>query len=66
MRRTAAKAQEYLAFGIENVWIIDPAARVGYRGTEAGLELARCGELAIHGTSIRIVLEELFAELDRV
>jgi Uma2 family endonuclease len=66
LRRTAAKAAEYLAFGIEHVWVIDPNARVGYRGTEAGLELARSGELAIAGTPIRIVLEELFAELDRV
>jgi Uma2 family endonuclease len=66
LRLTAAKAAEYLAFGIENVWIIDPAARVGYRGTSDGLELARSGELAIPESPIRIVLAELFAELDRV
>ena len=66
LRRTAAKAAEYLAFGIEQVWIIDPAGRVGYRGTANGLELARSGELAIPNTPIRIVLAELFAELDRV
>ena len=66
LRRTAAKAAEYLAFGIEHVWIIDPAARVGYRGTADGLELARTGELTIPETPIRIVLADLFAELDRV
>jgi Uma2 family endonuclease len=66
LRRTAAKAAEYLVFGIEHVWVIDPAARVGYRGTSDGLELARSGELAIPGTSIRIVLADLFAELDQV
>jgi Uma2 family endonuclease len=66
LRRTAAKAAEYLAFGIEHVWIVDPTARVGYRGTANGLELARSGELAIPETPIRIVLGELFAELDRV
>ncbi len=66
LRRTAAKAAEYLAFGVEHVWIIDPAARVGYRGTPDGLELARSGELAIPETHIRIVLADLFAELDRV
>jgi Uma2 family endonuclease len=66
LRNTAAKAAEYLAFGIEHVWVIDPAARVGYRGTASGLELARSGELAIPETPIRIVLAELFAELDRV
>ena len=66
MSRTAKKSAEYLAFGIEHVWVIDPYARVGYRGTPQGLELVRAGELSIPGSPIRIVLEELFAELDRV
>jgi Uma2 family endonuclease len=66
LRRTAAKATEYLAFGIEHVWVIDPAARVAYRGTAEGLELVRTGELTIPESPIRIVLADLFAELDRV
>jgi len=66
LRRTAAKTEEYLAFGIEYVWVVDPYARVAYRGTPAGLELVRSGELTIPGTPIRVVLEDLFAELDRV
>jgi Uma2 family endonuclease len=66
LRRTALKSAEYLAFGIEHVWVIDPTARVGYRGTADGLELARSGELALPETPIRIVLADLFAELDRV
>jgi len=66
LRRTTAKAAEYLAFGIEHVWVIDPYARTAWRGTANGLELVRNGELAIPGTPIRVVLDELFAELDRV
>jgi Uma2 family endonuclease len=66
LRRAAEKASEYLAFGIQNAWVIDPYARVGYRATAAGLELSRTGELAIQETPIRIVLADLFAELDRV
>ena len=66
MRRIAAKAAEYRAFGIENVWVIDPYARVAYRGTEAGLELVRSSELTIPGTPILVVPQEIFAELDRV
>ena len=65
LRKTAAKAAEYLAFGIEHVWVIDPHARVGYRCTANGLELARNGELAVPETPIRIVLADLFAEMDR-
>lgn len=66
LRRTAMKAAEYRAFGIEHVWVIDPSARVAYRGTDTDLELVRAGELTIPGTPIRVVLEEIFAELDRV
>ena len=66
MRRTSIKASEYLAFGIEHVWVIDPYARVAYRGTESGLELVRSGELTIPGTPIRVSAQDLFAELDRV
>jgi Uma2 family endonuclease len=66
LRKTAVKAHEYRDFGIEHVWVVDPYARVGYRGTATGLELDRSGELAIPGTAIRIVLADLFAELDRV
>ena len=66
LRRTVAKAAEYLAFGIEHVWVIDPAARVAYRGTADGLELVRTGELTIPESPIRIVLADLLAELDRV
>jgi Uma2 family endonuclease len=66
LRRTAAKAEEYLAFGIQHVWVIDPSARVGYRGTSGGLELVRSGELAIPDSPICIVLADLFAELDRI
>jgi Uma2 family endonuclease len=66
LRKTELKSLEYLQFGIEHVWVIDPYARVAYRGTQDGLELVRSGELTIPGTPIRVVPEELFAELDRV
>ena len=66
MSRTGKKAVEYLAFGIEHVWVVDPYARVAYKGTPQGLELVRTGELSVPGSPIRIVLEELFSELDRV
>jgi Uma2 family endonuclease len=66
LRYTEAKALEYLAFGVENLWVVDPYARVAYRGTTNGLELVRTGELAIPDSPIRIVLGDLFAELDRV
>jgi Uma2 family endonuclease len=66
LRKTAEKTAEYLAFGIEHVWVIDPYARVAYRGTANGLELVRSGELTVPGTPIRVDVQEIFAELDRV
>lgn len=66
LRKTEVKSAEYLAFGIEHVWVVDPYARVAYRGTSQGLELVRSGELTIAGTPIRLVPAELFADLDKV
>ena len=60
-----AKAAEYREFGIENIWIIDPEPRIVYRYTGSALEEVRTGELTAPGTPIRVVLSEMFAELDR-
>jgi len=60
-----AKAAEYRGFGIDNIWVIDPEPRVTYRYTSAGLEEVHAGELTVPETPIRVVLSELFAELDR-
>jgi Uma2 family endonuclease len=65
LRHMQEKASEYRAFGIENIWVIDPEPRLAYRYTFAGLEEVHTGEFAVPGTPIRVVLSELFAELDR-
>jgi Uma2 family endonuclease len=59
------KAVQYRRFGIENIWIIDPEPRIAYRYTSGGLEEVHTGELSVPETPIRVVLSELFAELDR-
>jgi Uma2 family endonuclease len=66
MRRATKKAAEYLQFGIENVWVIDPNARVAYRGGSSGLERVSGGELAVPATPILIRSVNLFEKLDRV
>jgi Uma2 family endonuclease len=60
-----AKAEEYRAFGVENIWIIDPERRVAYRYAGTSLEKVESGELTVPQTPIRVVLSELFAELDQ-
>jgi len=66
MRRAAKKAAKYLQFGIEHVWVIDPHARVAYRGATTGLELVPNGELAVPGTPILVRIADLFEKLDRI
>ena len=65
LSRFTERTDEYLDFGIENIWILDPARRLAYRVTRTGLELSPSGEISVPGTPIRVVLSELFAELDR-
>jgi Uma2 family endonuclease len=59
------KAAQYFSFGIENIWVINPETRIAYRYTSAGLEQIHTGELTVPETPIRVVLSELFAELNR-
>jgi Uma2 family endonuclease len=66
IRRASAKAIEYLEFGVEHVWVIDPSARVAYSGTRSGLQLIPSGELSVPETPIIVRVSELFEKLDRM
>ena len=65
LSRFTERTDEYLEFGIEHIWIVDPSRRLAYRVTKSGFELVPSGEITIPETPIRVVLGELFAELDR-
>jgi len=66
LRAMQEKAAEYRAFGVENIWIIDPEPRIAYRYVDNALQEVKEAELGVGGTSIRVVLSEMFAELDRI
>jgi Uma2 family endonuclease len=66
LSRFEVRIEDYLAFGVENIWIIDPESRTAYTATASGLQPVRTNELTVPETPIRVVLSELFAELDRV
>ena len=65
MSRVQVRVNEMLDFGIEHIWIIDPETREAWTATKSGFLRAENGELSILGTAIRVVLTDLFAELDR-
>jgi Uma2 family endonuclease len=66
IRRAAKKAVEYHQFGVQHVWVIDPHARVGYRGSTDALELVPGGVFTVPGTPIQVSLFELFEKLDQI
>ena len=59
------KLRDFQRFGVEHIWIIDPEPRIAYRYTDARLEEVSSGELTVPETPIRVLLSEIFAELDR-
>ena len=65
LARTRQRVDDYLNFGTEHVWIIDPELRKAYVCSKTGMQEPEDGALSIPGTEIRVVLNELFAELDR-
>jgi Uma2 family endonuclease len=65
LSRFQDRIDDYLRFGVENIWILDPERRFAWTATKDGLHLVQSGELTVPETPIRVVLSELFAELDR-
>jgi Uma2 family endonuclease len=65
LQRMRVRIDDYFAFGTGHVWIIDPGLRKAYVCSRTGFQEPESGILAIPGTPIRVVLSELFAELDR-
>jgi Uma2 family endonuclease len=65
LRKMQQRVDDYFDFRTEHVWIIDPGLRKGYVCSKTGLQEPTGGVLLVPGTPIRVVLGELFAELDR-
>jgi Uma2 family endonuclease len=65
LSRFQDRIEDYLVFGVENIWIIDPERRAAYTATASGLHPVRTNGLSVPETPIRVALSEMFAELDR-
>jgi len=66
LSRLQERIDDYLIFGVENIWIFDPQRRRAWTADNSGLHLVPSRELTVPGTPIRIDLQELFAELDHL
>ncbi len=58
------RIDDYRLFGVANIWIIDPANRRGYICGTGDFREPENGAFQIEGTSIRLTLSDLFANLD--
>jgi Uma2 family endonuclease len=63
LRRMQERVDDYRAFGVANIWVLDPATQRGYDCRSSGFLGAT--DFAIPDTPIRLVLSELFARIRR-
>jgi Uma2 family endonuclease len=60
LRSMGEHVDDYLNFGVQHVWILDPATRRAYVCSRTGFQEPQTGELVVPGTSIRLMLNDLF------
>ena len=65
LRRLRTRIDDYFEFGTGHVWVVDPGLRKAYVCSRTGFQEPDNGVLEISGSPIRVVLSELFAELDQ-
>jgi Uma2 family endonuclease len=64
LRSLEDKVDDYIAFGVENIWALDPVKRRAYLCTKGSFREPEAGILVVPGSPIQISLKDLFADLD--
>jgi Uma2 family endonuclease len=64
MGRVRERVNDYLAFGVQHVWVLDPASREGFVADVSGFHAPSDQVLSIPGTPVHLPLPQIFAELD--
>lgn len=62
--RFQQRIDDYLAFGVRYVWVIDPATRRAWVHTKDGAQESKDGVLKTENPALTVPLEEIFAALD--
>ena len=65
LSRAQVVLADYLAMGVEHVWLVDPIRQIAYTYTSTGLQVAVGNVLRVAGTNIVLEMDVLFATLDR-
>ena len=60
--RLQERIDDYLAFGIPAIWVIDPETRRGFIYTSEGMREAKDGILRSHDGSLEVPLKALFED----
>jgi len=64
LRSIEDKVDDYIAVGVGNIWVLDPAKRRAYICTKGSFKEPEEGILVVSGSPIQIPLKDLFADLD--
>jgi Uma2 family endonuclease len=64
MNRVIERLDDFLAMGVEHLWVFDPEERTAYTYTASGLKLVKTAELRVAESPIYVNLAELFSALD--
>lgn len=64
LRSMQDRIDDYRAFGIPNIWLLEPVKRRAYICTQGDFREPQDEALEIAGTPIRIPLRDLFSDLD--
>jgi Uma2 family endonuclease len=65
LRSMRERVDDYLNFGVHNVWILDPATKRAYLCSRTAFQEPEHGTLVVPDTPIRLVLSELFDQIKR-
>jgi len=65
-QRILERVQDYHQMGVEHVWIFNPFTKDAWIAQPDGTQLHVNDELTVPGTPVRIVLAEVWAELDEM
>jgi Uma2 family endonuclease len=64
LRSMQERVDDYLSFGVANIWILDPSRLLAYVCSPQGFQQPEGRILEVPSSPIRIPLEDLFADLD--